>query len=136
MTIVLLVYEAISHVGGIAPLVVEVKSFEEENLKKRWKIFFCVVYCIKASSRFGMIPKQVGTQERIFTMKKQQCIETMDINRQPVQHTRKNGHQKVTACRVSNFYRSLGLESLRSLPVGEFKLYDNVQITQSTGSGV
>ena len=27
-------YEAISHVGGIAPLVVEVKSFEEENLKK------------------------------------------------------------------------------------------------------
>lgn len=48
----------------------------------------------------------------------------------------KSESARVTARRVIDFYRTLGLSSLRSLPVGEFKLYDQVEITQSAGSGV
>lgn len=48
----------------------------------------------------------------------------------------KSKSSKVTARRVLDFYRTLGLSSLRSLPIGEFKLYDQVEITQNTGSGV
>lgn len=44
--------------------------------------------------------------------------------------------KKATAKRVSDFYRMLGVTAFHSIPVGEFKMYDHVNITQSAGSGV
>ncbi len=48
----------------------------------------------------------------------------------------KSVSKKVTAKRVSDFYRMIGLPSFPSIPIGEFKMYDHVNITQSAGSGV
>lgn len=44
--------------------------------------------------------------------------------------------KKVTASRVANFYQQLGLPTVPVLPIGEFKMFDQVEIKESTGSGV